>query len=164
MYEALHLSVQRPVRGLPNIGSLDRPGQRLPLRTQPPPGGAQAARTSRRQARPRSLQDRRGGPAGGAGTSRRGPHNPTQRQSCPLHTARSPAPHALRECHESVAIFSHTIKVELLCLTEIENQIIKRDLRDGCPIASNLNDLKLLPFLSKNSRFADIRALPRKAW
>lgn len=58
-----------------------------------------------------------------------------------------------------MAVFSHTIKAGLVCLTETENQIIKRDLRDGCPVASNLNDLRLPSFLSKNSRFADIRAL-----
>lgn len=64
----------------------------------------------------------------------------------------------LRECNKSVTVLSHTIKVEVVCFTEIENRIIKRvpSLSDGCPITSNLNDLKPISFPSKTSCFADI--------
>lgn len=82
------MSAQRPVGGCPT-GSLTFPGR--DSRSEPGhPGGAQAARTSRRQARPRSPRGLRLG----AGATRGGPDDQRRSRPCPRS---SPAPHAPRE-------------------------------------------------------------------
>lgn len=146
------MSVQRPVCGCPTSSltfpgrdSRSEPGHRL---EEPRPYGPAAGRRDLGAFRTCGS---------GAGTTRRGPDDLKQRRSRPLPP--TPPVSSMKAWLSFL-----TVNVEAVCLTEIENQIIKRALRDGCPGASNLNVLKLISFLSKNSCFADIRACPCKAW
>lgn len=90
------MSAQRSVRGCPT-GSLTFPGR--DSRSEPgQPGGAQAAGTSRRQARPRSPQ---GPPA--AAQMTRGGAAPAPAQVLP--------PTPPRERHKSRAVFSRAVRL-----------------------------------------------------
>lgn len=113
------MSAQRPVRGCPT-GSLTFPGR--DSRSEPGhPGGAQAARTSRRQARPRSPRGLRLG----AGATRGGPDDQRRSRPCPRS---SPAPQPPGSPQKQGRLLPHS-QAEAACLAELENQSIKRALR-----------------------------------